>query len=215
MTQCSCIRLAFEVIYCDASSFVSRHLHELQSRLMEALPNELLAHILAFLHPIYDNLARLSLVCKRWKDVTEETPSLWKCIHFTRAYPLCITENARHRDVLWHCLLKFGRYVTCLRGRPITRTFTDPSLRNLLFRLTSLTCLDVPLLEWDPRFLQNLQCASTLEEMNLTEYLRSEPPEIQWHFQQPDSLQKKFITPQHLQMVLLTFPHRRLKYSIS
>ena len=209
MTQCSCIRLAFEVIYCDASSFVSRHLHELQSRLMEALPNELLAHILAFLHPIYDNLARLSLVCKRWKDVTEETPSLWKCIHFTRAYPLCITENARHRDVLRHCLLKFGRYVTCLRDHPITRTFTDPSLQNLLFRLTSLTCLDVPLLEWDPRFLQNLQCASTLEEMNLTEYLRSEPPEIQWLFQQPDSLEKKFITPQHLQMVLLKFP--RLK----
>lgn len=176
---------------------------------MEALPNELVAHTLAFLHPIYDNLARLSLVCKRWKEVIEETPSLWKCIHFTRAYPLCITENAKHRDVLRHCLLHFGRYVTCLRDHPITRTFTDPSLRRLLPRLTSLTCLDVPLLEWDPRFLRTLQCASTLEELNLTEYLRSEPPEIQWLFQQPDSLEKNFITPQHLQMVLQRFP--RLK----
>ncbi|KAJ7365876.1 hypothetical protein OS493_002598 [Desmophyllum pertusum] len=176
---------------------------------MDALPNELLAYILEFLHPVYDNLARLSLVCKQWKEVVESTPSLWKCIHFTRAYPLCVTEYARHRDVLRHCLFKFGHYITCLRDHPITRTFTDPSLRELLSRLTNLTCLDVPLLEWDPRFLQTLQCASVLEELNLTEYLRSEPPEIQWLFQQPESLEKNFITPQHLQMVLLRFP--RLK----
>ena len=176
---------------------------------MDALPNELLAQILAFFHPVYDNLARLSLVCKRWKDVIENTPSLWKCIHFTRAYPFCVTEYARHRDALRHCLLKFGHYVTCLRDHPITRTFTDPSLRELLSRLTSLTCLDVPLLEWDPGFLQTLQCANVLEELNLTEYLRSEPPEIQWLFQQPETLEKNFITPQHLQMVILRFP--RLK----
>jgi len=214
-TQCSCVRLVFEMIYCDASSFVSRHLCKLQCRLMEALPNELLAHILAFLHPNYDNLARLSLVYKRWKDVIEETPSLWKCIDFARAYLLCITENARHRDVLRHCLFKFGRYGTCLRGRPITRTFTDPSLRNLLFRLTSLNYLDAPLLEWDPRFLQNLQCACALRRDESDRIPSFRTREIQWLFQQPDTLQKKFITPQHLQMVLLRFPHRRLKHSIS
>ena len=176
---------------------------------MDALPNEVLAHIFAFLHPVYDNLARLSLVCKRWNGVIENTPSLWKCIHFTRAYPLCVTEYARHRDVLRHCLFKFGHYITCLRDHPITRTFTDPYLRELLSRLPHLTCLDVPLLEWDPRFLQTLQCASILEELNLTEYLRSEPPEIQWLFQQPESIEKNFITPHHLQMVILRFP--RLK----
>lgn len=176
---------------------------------MDSLPNEVLAHIFAFFHPVYDNLARLSVVCKRWKDVIENTPSLWKCIHFTRAYPLCVTEYAKYRDVLRQCLIKFGHYITCLRDHPITRTFTDPYLRELLSHLPSLTCLDVPLLEWDPRFLQTLQCASILEELNLTEYLRSEPPEIQWLFQQPESLEKNFITPQHLQMVLLRFP--RLK----
>ena len=162
---------------------------------MGNLPSELLAHVLAFLHPIYDNLTCLSLVCKRWKEVIEETSSLWKCIHFTRAYPLCIAENARHRHVLRRCLLKFRRYVTCLRDHPITRTFTEPSLRKFLPRLSSLTCLDVPLLEWDPRFLQTLRCATKLEELNLTEYLRSEPPEIQWSLKQPDSLKKNVLTP--------------------
>lgn len=177
---------------------------------MEALPNELLADVLAFLHPIYDNLAHLSLVCKRWKEVIEQTCSLWKCIHFTRAYSLCITENARHRDVVWHCLLKFGRHVTCLRDHPTARTFTDPSLRDLLTCLTNLTCLDVPLLEWDLCFLKTLPCASILEELNLTGYLQSEPPEIQWLFQQPDSLEKNFITPQHLQMILQRFPRLKI-----
>ena len=177
---------------------------------MESLPNELLNHIFGFLHPIYDNLARLSLVCKRWKAVIEETPSLWKCIHFTRAYPFFITKNAKHREVLRHCLLKFGRYVTCLRDHPITRTFAEPSLRDILPNLSNLTCLDVPLLEWEPRFLQSLTCASTLEELNLTEYLLSEPPKIQWLFQQPDSLKKNFLTPQHLQMILLRFPRLKI-----
>lgn len=182
-------------------------LHSSENKItMDALPNELLSHILSFLHPIYDNLARLSLVCKRWKEIVEETPSLWKCIHFTRAYPLCVTENARYRHVLRHCLQRFERYVTCLRDHPITRTFTDPILRNLLPRLPSLTCLDVPLLEWHPEFLQSLKCASTVEELNLTEYLRSEPPQIQWLFQPPDPVEKNFLTPQHLQMILLRFP---------
>lgn len=175
---------------------------------MDALPNELLAHILAFLHPVYDNLARLSLVCKRWKDVIENTPSLWKCIHFTRAYLQYIT-SARDRAVLRHCLLKFGHFVTCLRDHPMAKTFTDPALQELLTRLKNLTRLDVPLLEWDPRFLQTLQCASVLEELNLTESLRSELTEIHWLFQQPDSLEKNFVLPQHLQLVLLRFP--RLK----
>ena len=177
---------------------------------MESVPNELLNHIFGFLHPIYDNLARLSLVCKRWKAVIEKTPSLWKCIHFTRAYPFFISKDSKHREVLRHCLLKFGRYVTCLRDHPITRTFAEPSLRDILPNLSNLTCLDVPLLEWEPRFLQSLTCASTLEELNLTEYLLSEPPKLQWLFQQPDSLKKNFLTPQHLQMILLRFPRLKI-----
>lgn len=177
---------------------------------METLPNEVVAHIFAFLHPIYDSLAGLSLVCKRWKDVIEETPSLWKCIHFTRPDPLGISENARLKDVLRHCLLKFRRHVTCLRDHPIKRTFTDSSLWNLMTRLTSLTCLDVPLLDMDLRFLKTLPCASTLEELNLTQYPQLESPEIQWMFQQPGTSEKNFITPQHLQIVLQRFPRLKI-----
>ena len=177
---------------------------------MESLPNELLAHILAFLHPVYDNLAKLSLVNKRWTEVIEKTPSLWKCVHFTRAYPLCVTETAKHRESLRHCLTKFGGYVKCLRDHPITRTFTEPSLHQLLPHLRNLTCLDVPLLEWDPRFLQTLQCDGKLEELNLTAYLRSEPPEIQRLFQPPDSLDKHYLTLNHLQLILLRFPRLRV-----
>ena len=188
--------------------FVSRKPYHLHGKIMETTPNELLAHILTFLHPIDDHLAFLSLVCKRWKAVIEETPCLWKCIHITRVYPFGTTENAKQRNVLRICLSKFGRYVNCLRDHAIAKTFTDPSLRDLLVGLTSLICLDVPLLEWDAIFLKRLQCAKTLEELNLTQYLHSEPAESMPPrlLQQPETLQRSFVTPQHLQIIRHGFP---------
>lgn len=199
----------FRFVY-DATCFMSRNLFVVPNKIMEALPNELLAHILAFLHPVNDNLAFLSLVCKRWKAVIEETPCLWKCIHLTQAYPFGSKENTRHRNILRLCLMKFGRHINCLREHAITKTFTDPSLRDLVVGLTSLTCLDVPLLEWDVMLLKRLRCASTLEELNLTQYLDSEPLELMpWLFQQPFPRKKNFLTPHHLQIIRYQFP--RLK----
>lgn len=175
---------------------------------MDALPNELLAYILAFLHPVYDQLSRLSIVCKRWRDVIENTASLWKCIHFTPSFPQHLSPTKRDRRKLRHCLLKFGNFVTCLRDD--TKTFTDPTFQGLLCRLKNLTRLDVPLLECDLQFLQTLQCANVLEELNLTKATRDDLTEFKWPLQSTDSLEKGFVSPQHLQMLLLRFPHLKV-----
>lgn len=172
---------------------------------MDALPNELLAYILAFLHPVYGELSRLSIVCKRWREVIENTASLWKCIHFTPSYPEYLSSTTRDRSKLRHCLFKFGHFVTCLRDD--AKTFTDPALQGLLCRLKNLTRLDVPLLECDLQLLQTLQCANVLEELNLTKATRDD---LNWLFQPTYSLEKGFVMPQHLQMLLLRFPHLKV-----
>ena len=99
---------------------------------MERLPNELVVKIFSYFHPIYENLARHAMVCRKWSEIIESTALLWKHIHLDDNRHNSPNMETEYRKVLCDCLLRFGRFVHCIRAEEET-FFTSKLIRDLMW----------------------------------------------------------------------------------
>ena len=87
---------------------------------MDKLPNEMLVKIFSYFHPIYENLARLAVVCKKWTTIIENSLLLWKHIHLDDNRHRHPDMENEYRKALCDCLVRFGRFVHCIRAEEET-----------------------------------------------------------------------------------------------
>ena len=177
---------------------------------MENLPNELLLTIFGFVHPVYDVIVRISLVCHRWNEIIHKTPSLWEHFHLQLA-----ELTKQEREIAFRCLRKFNTFIKCIRVPALDVVFGDD---NLLFihivtlEMTNITCLDIPSFPWSLQQLLALKSAKNLKVINL--YGFSDLSNIQW----THSLyhQVSFIYQGHLQLLKEKCPQLKvLKLSVN
>ena len=162
---------------------------------MEQIPNELLVHIFCRLHPVYDKLARFSVICKRWNNLIKHTSCLWEHIHLG---PKLLTDI--ERNVVFTCFNEFEPFIKCLRVASLEAVFGDECwcfIHHVTYRLRNIACLDIPTFPWNLEQLVALKSADTLKELNL--YGFWDVSDVQWtqSFDQPFSL----INEGHLHLV--------------
>ena len=134
------------------------------------MPNEVVERILACIDPIYDSLIRYSRVCKKWRDTIQQAPALWSHIHVVSVW-----VGKAEKSMLKHCLVRFKPFIRCVRVSDYHNdVFLDAVMRELLRDLPGLRCLDVPLLKWDKEFLESLESAPCLQEVNLYGFTNSD-----------------------------------------
>lgn len=132
---------------------------------METLPNELLSEIFLFLHPVYDELARFSVVCRRWNEIIHRTPSLWEHMHL-KLEKLTKAE----KSIVFRCLRKFNKFIKCLRVPSLDVAFGCDFwffIRLVTLEMRNITCLDVPTLPWSIEQFVALKSAENLKELTL------------------------------------------------
>lgn len=132
---------------------------------METLPNELLSEIFLFLHPVYDELARFSVVCHRWNEIIHRTPSLWEHMHL-KLEKLTKAE----KSIVFRCLRKFNEFIKCLRVPSPDVAFGYDFwffIRLVTLEMTNITCLDVPTFPWNIEQFATMKSAENLKELNL------------------------------------------------
>ena len=131
-----------------------------------SLPSELWLVIFKKLHPIYDDLLSLSLVCKSWRSlvVTNPDPSLWENI-VVRNVRNCHQENnflLRFKTIL----KKFGRHVRLIRLQKCHELFTE-ILVLYASSLSVLNTLEISGMSWSKSLLRQLSCRKTLKTIIL------------------------------------------------
>ena len=136
---------------------------------MDILPDEIIAEILSYLHPIYEDLAGHSIVCRRWDRIIQNTGLLWKHIHLYDDQGAREALEENYALVLCSCLKRFRHFIQCIRAQDQT-FFTRPELRRLLTSLPNLTRLDVPVLSWSRVFAQSLKSAPVLKFLTIDDY---------------------------------------------
>lgn len=162
---------------------------------MEQLPIELVTQIFGFLHPVYDRLARFSLVCHQWKEIIQTTTSLWEHIHLT---PRQLTE--KEKIMVLRYLREYDDFIKCLRVASLDVVFGSDFwffVHRVTLEMTNLTCIDIPTFPWNLEQFATFKSAEKLKELNI--YGFWDLSSTQWiqHFRQPVSL----ISPGHLQLV--------------
>ncbi|XP_060070615.1 uncharacterized protein LOC132550540 [Ylistrum balloti] len=138
---------------------ISRDAGTVCSQNINALPNELLARIFWYLHPIKDTLPVLAFVCRKWRALLLNNGSLWRVIHVDpRGY------------VYWHfsmlcCIFRlFGQHIQKL-------TWTDHSpvyerVFSFIPRLGNLKYLRLPIL-WTKSVVETLSSLTRLENIQI------------------------------------------------
>lgn len=177
---------------------------------MKQFPIELLTQIFGFLHPIYDKLARFSLVCHRWKEIIQKTPSLWEHIHLK---PVQLTE--KEKNIVFGCLREYDEFIKCLRVASLDLVFGTDFwffVHRVTLEMTNLTCLDVPTFPWNLEQFVTFRSAENLRELNLYGFWDLSNTQWTQTFSQPVSL----INQGHLQLIKVRCPHLQvLKLSIN
>ena len=107
---------------------------------MDILPDEIIAQILSYIHPIYEDLAGYSIVCRRWDRIIQNTGLLWKHIHLHDDRDAREALEDNYASVLCNCLKRYRQFIQCVRAEDQT-FFTRPELRRLLTSLPNLTRL--------------------------------------------------------------------------
>lgn len=177
---------------------------------MKQFPIELLTQIFGFIHPIYDRLARFSLVCHRWKEIIQKTSSLWEHIHLK---PVQLTE--KEKNIVFRCLREYNEFIKCLRVASLDLVFGTDFwffVHRVTLEMTNLTCLDIPTFPWNLEQFVTFRSAENLKELNL--YGFWDLSNFQWTqtFSQPVSL----INQGHLQLIKVKCPQLQvLKLSIN
>ena len=177
---------------------------------MKQFPIELLTQIFGFLHPVYDRLARFSVVCHRWKEIILKTSSLWEHIHLK---PLQLTE--KEKNIVFRCLREYDEFIKCLRVASLDIVFGGDFwffVHRVTLEMTNLTCLDIPTFPWNLEQLVAFRSAENLKELNLYGFWDLSNTQWTQNFSQPVSL----INQGHLQLVKVRYTQLEvLKLSIN
>lgn len=162
---------------------------------MKQFPIELLTQIFGFLHPVYDRLARFSVVCHRWKEIIQKTSSLWEHIHLK---PLQLTE--KEKNIVFRCLREYDEFIKCLRVASLDVVFGSDFwffVQRVTLEMTNLTCLDIPTFPWNLEQFVAFKSAENLKELNLYGFWDLSNTQWTQNFSQPVSL----INQGHLQLI--------------
>ncbi len=162
---------------------------------MKQFPIELLTQIFGFLHPVYDRLARFSVVCHRWKEIIQKTSSLWEHIHLK---PLQLTE--KEKNIVFRCLREYDEFIKCLRVASLDVVFGSDFwffVQRVTLEMTNLTCLDIPTFPWNLEQFVAFRSAENLKELNLYGFWDLSNTQWTQNFGQPVSL----INQGHLQLI--------------
>ena len=162
---------------------------------MEQLPIELVIQIFGFLHPVYDRLARFSVVCHQWKEIIQTTNSLWEHIHLT---PRQLTE--KEKILVLRCLREYDDFIKCLRVASLDVVFGGDFwffVHRVTLEMTNLTCIDIPTFPWNIEQFVTFKSAEKLKELNIYGFWDLSNTQWTQNFRRPVSL----ISPGHLQLV--------------
>ena len=162
---------------------------------MELLPIELVTQIFGFLHPVYDKLARFSVVCHQWKEIIQTTNSLWEHIHLR---PRQLTE--KEKNIVLRCLREYNDFIKCLRVASLDIVFGGDFwffVHRVTLEMTNLTCIDIPTFPWNLEQFATFKSAEKLKELNIYGFWDLSNTQWTHNFRQPVSL----ISPGHLQLV--------------
>lgn len=162
---------------------------------MELLPIELVTQIFGFLHPVYDKLARFSVVCHQWKEIIQTTNSLWEHIHLR---PRQLTE--KEKNIVLTCLREYDDFIKCLRVASLDIVFGGDFwffVHRVTLEMTNLTCIDIPTFPWNLEQFVTFKSAEKLKELNIYGFWDLSNTQWTQNFRQPVSL----ISPGHLQLV--------------
>ena len=136
---------------------------------MDVLPGEVIAQILSYLHPIYEDLPRYCTICRRWERIIQNTGHLWKHIHLQDDRDAREDFEDDYAGILCLCFKSYGHFIQCIRAEDQTY-FTRAEVRRLLTALPNLTRLDVPVLSWSRVFAQSLKSAPVLKFLTIDDY---------------------------------------------
>lgn len=136
---------------------------------MDILPGELIAQILSYLHPIYEDLPRYCTICRRWERIIQNTGLLWRHIHLHDDRDAHQEFEDDYASILCHCFKKYGHFIQCIRAEDQTY-FTRTEVRRLLTSLPNLTRLDIPVLSWSRVFAQSLKSAPVFKFLTIDDY---------------------------------------------
>lgn len=100
--------------------YTNKNFYSVDARIMDKLPNEMLVKIFSYFHPIYENLASHAVVCRKWMELIENSALLWKHIHLDDNRHSCPNMENEYKKVLCDCLVRFGRFVHCIRAEEET-----------------------------------------------------------------------------------------------
>ena len=162
---------------------------------MEQLPIELITQIFGFLHPVYDKLARFSVICHQWKEIIQTTNSLWEHIHLR---PRQLTE--KEKNIVLRCLREYDDFIKCLRVASLDIVFGGDFwffVHRVTLEMTNLTCIDIPTFPWNLEQFVTFKSAEKLKELNIYGFWDLSNTQWTQNFRQPVSL----ISPGHLQIV--------------
>jgi len=136
---------------------------------MDILPVEVIAQILSYFHPIYEDLPRYCMICRRWQRIIQNTGLLWRHIHLQDDRDARQDFEDDYAGILCLCFKRYGHLVQCIKAEDQT-FFTRARVRRLLTALPNLTRLDVPVLSWSRVFAQSLKSASVLKFLTIDDY---------------------------------------------
>lgn len=136
---------------------------------MDFLPDEIIAQILSYFHPVYEDLSGYSLICRRWDRIIQNTGLLWRHIHLHEDREAREALHDDYAGVLFNCLKRYRLFIQCIKAEDQS-FFSRPELRRLLPTLPNLTSLNVPVLSWSRVFAQSLKCAPVLKSLTIDDY---------------------------------------------
>ncbi|XP_072164846.1 uncharacterized protein [Diadema setosum] len=123
------------------------------------LPEELVARIFGFLHPINDGLPMYAGVCRKWRKVLQETSALWRELDIQPD-----DYGPRHYATLCTIFTVYGIHVQKLTWMPGTRVYESVFL--LIPNLVSLTVLRLPII-WNRGVVDTFAPLTRLEELQI------------------------------------------------
>lgn len=123
------------------------------------LPNELLARIFGYFHPIEDELPAIAMVCRKWQSVLQCTGSLWRSVHVDPT-----TFKHWHFSMLCTIFRVYGFHIQKLTWRENSPVYE--SVFSQIPRLCELRCLRLPVL-WTRAVVESLAPLRQLEEVQI------------------------------------------------
>ncbi|XP_074652747.1 uncharacterized protein LOC141907073 [Tubulanus polymorphus] len=123
------------------------------------LPDELCARIFSYLHPVSDALPGLSFVCRKWRNILQNTGTLWRTIHIDPA-----NYELWHFSVIVSIFRTYGHHIQKLTWKENAVVYE--SVFALIPKLVNLRCVQLPVL-WTPAVLESLSSLRHLEQIHV------------------------------------------------